>query len=96
MDQRFRRRFAGQHRRVMPGIVGRLLVKATSNLHDLRRTALLHPLLNRANCAGTSADEGRGASGLKDNIGVLLIQRALNTRLLWDFPALTRRHCGVP
>jgi hypothetical protein len=77
MDQRFRRQFASQHRCVMPGIAGRLLVKATSNLHDLRRMARLQPLLNRANCAGTSANEGRGASGLKDNIGVLLIQRAL-------------------
>jgi hypothetical protein len=80
MDQRFRREFASQLRHVMPGIVVRLLVKATSNLHDLQRTALLHPLLNRANCAGTSADEERGAPGLKDNIGVLLIQRALNTQ----------------
>jgi hypothetical protein len=31
---------------------------------------------------------------LRDNIGVLLIQRALST--LWDFPALTRRHCDMP
>jgi hypothetical protein len=39
-----------------------ILVKATSNLlHDLQRTALLHPLLNQTNCAGKSADEGRGA-----------------------------------
>lgn len=56
--------------------------KATSNLHDLQQTALLRPLLNQAHCAGKSADEGRGVPGLKDNIGVLLIQRALNTQSL--------------
>ena len=34
-----------------------VLVKATSNLHDLERTVLLAPLLDQVNCAGKSADE---------------------------------------
>jgi hypothetical protein len=38
-----------------------ILVKATSNLPDLQRPALLHPLLNQTNCAEKSVDEGRGA-----------------------------------
>ena len=35
-----------------------VLVKATSNGHDLQRTVLLAPLLDQVNRVGKSADEG--------------------------------------
>ena len=43
----------------------------------------------------SGADRRRTAAPcLNDNIGVLLIQRALST--LWDFSARMRRDCDVP
>jgi hypothetical protein len=42
-----------------------VLANATTDLHDLERTALLAPVLNQANCARKSVDEGRGDHNLK-------------------------------
>ena len=60
-----------------------ILVKATSNLHDLPRTVLLAPLLDQINCVREPADKG-----CVDHCGFPYLATAR--------PAAAARRSGVP